>query len=59
MSDGTSLEFVGVTPSESLLPTAVDLREQRDPVLSGAASMLGVKLDPVEAGKLFPFKWKP
>ena len=58
MSDGGSLEGIGVTPTESLLPTAVELREQHDPVLSRAASMVGVKLDPAEAGKLFPFKWK-
>ncbi|MGH9932329.1 MAG: S41 family peptidase [Pyrinomonadaceae bacterium] len=59
MSNGGSLEGVGVTPGELSLPSAMDLREQRDPVLSRAASMLGVKLDPVAAGKLFPFKWKP
>ena len=59
MSDGNSLEHSGVTPNLILLPTAADLHSGRDPVLSGAASLLGVKLDPLEAGKLFPFKWKP
>jgi carboxyl-terminal processing protease len=59
MPDGHSLEHAGVTPNLILLPTAGDLRSGRDPVLSGAASLLGVKLNPAEAGKFFPFKWKP
>ena len=58
MSDGVSLEGAGVTPNLVLLPSATDLRAHEDPVLSGAASLLGVKLDAVEAGKLFPFKWR-
>ncbi len=59
MLDGKSLERVGVVPDEILLPTARDLREHEDPVLSRAALMLGRKLDPVVAGRFFPFKWKP
>jgi C-terminal processing protease CtpA/Prc len=58
MSDGVSLEGAGVTPNLVLLPKAADLRARRDPVLSGAAALLGVKLDAAEAGKLFPFKWR-
>ena len=58
MSDGNSLEHAGVTPNLILLPTAEDLRNERDPVLAGAASLLGVKLDSAEAGKFFPFKWR-
>ena len=58
MSDGVSLEGAGVTPNLVLLPDATNLRAHEDPVLSGAASLLGVKLDAVEAGKLFPFKWR-
>jgi C-terminal processing protease CtpA/Prc len=59
MSDGVSLEGAGVTPNLVLLPKATDLRAHQDPVLSDAAGLLGVKLDPVEAGKFFPFKWRP
>ncbi len=58
MSDGVSLEGAGVTPNLVLLPEAMNLRAHEDPVLSGAASLLGVKLDAGEAGKLFPFKWR-
>jgi hypothetical protein len=46
-------------PDETLLPTAENLRARQDPVLSRAAAIVGVKLDPVAAGKLFPFKWMP
>jgi len=58
MSDGVSLEGAGVTPNLVLLPGATNLRAHEDPVLSGAAELLGVKLDAAEAGKLFPFKWR-
>lgn len=59
MSDGKSLEGPGVTPNEVLLPTGEDLRAQKDSVLSRAVAAAGGSLDPTEAGKLFPFKWKP
>jgi carboxyl-terminal processing protease len=59
MTDGKSLEHVGVTPDKLMLPTGADMREQADPVLSYAASLAGVKLDPKEAGALFPVRWKP
>lgn len=59
MPDGKSLEGPGVAPDEVLLPTGEDLRAQKDTVLSRAVAAAGGSLDPVEAGKFFPFKWKP
>jgi carboxyl-terminal processing protease len=58
MTDGRSLERAGVTPDELLLPTGQDLAAGRDPVMARAAKLAGLDLDPVAAGKLFPFEWK-
>jgi len=59
MSDGRSLEKVGVTPDVIVLPTAADLAAGRDPALAKAAELAGIKIDPAAAGKMFPFEWAP
>lgn len=59
MSDGKSLEDTGVIPDELVLPTADDLAAGRDPVLAHAVSLTGATLDPIAAGKLFPYQWAP
>ncbi len=56
MTDGQSLERVGVVPDETVLPTAEDLASGRDPTLAAAARRLGVDLDPEAAGRLYEKK---
>lgn len=58
MTDGKSIEHVGVTPDVLVLTTPEDLRDGRDPVLVAALASFGSAMKPEEAGKLFPFFWK-
>jgi C-terminal processing protease CtpA/Prc len=58
LTDGKSLEVIGVTPDELVLPTGADIAAQRDPVLARAAALVGLKLDPEKAGALFPIEWR-
>ncbi|MGP8269633.1 MAG: S41 family peptidase [Terracidiphilus sp.] len=57
MSDGLSLEHIGVEPDLKVLPTASDLASGRDPALAKAAELLNVAMSPEAAGKLFPYEW--
>jgi C-terminal processing protease CtpA/Prc len=56
LTDGKSLEHVGVMPDVLLLPTAADLASRRDPVLSRAVALAGSELSPEKAGALFPLE---
>jgi carboxyl-terminal processing protease len=54
MTDGHSLEQVGVEPDILVLPTADDLAAKRDPAMAKAAALVGGHLSPEEAGKILP-----
>jgi C-terminal processing protease CtpA/Prc len=54
MSDGKSLEHVGVIPDELILPTGQDIADRRDPVMVRALELSGHQVDAAAAGKFFP-----
>jgi carboxyl-terminal processing protease len=54
MSDGNSLEKIGVTPDELLLPTPQQLAAGEDPQLARAFELAGAPISAQKAGKLFP-----
>jgi C-terminal processing protease CtpA/Prc len=58
MTDGKSLERVGVEPDVLVLPTARDLANKNDPAMAKAATLVGAQLSPDEAGTAFPFEGK-
>ena len=58
MTDGKSLEHVGVTPNLVLLPSGLALSQGHDPVLAEAFKLLGENVTAEQAGKFFPFDWK-
>jgi C-terminal processing protease CtpA/Prc len=58
MSDGKSIERVGVIPDELMLPSAEDMVAHRDPVMVRAVELAGGKIDPLKAGQLFPIEWR-
>lgn len=53
MTDGASLEKVGVTPDEIVLPTGADLAAGRDPALARAITLLGGAMTSEQAGKFY------
>ncbi|MBS1839554.1 MAG: hypothetical protein JSS69_08095 [Acidobacteria bacterium] len=57
MNDGKSLEKLGVSPDEVMLPAAIDLASGRDIVLAHAIELAGGKISPESAGKMFPPLW--
>ncbi|MBX3266115.1 MAG: hypothetical protein KF831_05350 [Acidobacteria bacterium] len=53
MTDGKSLEKVGVIPDKMAIPTPADIRAKRDPVMALAVKELGGSISADEAGKLY------
>ena len=56
MTDGRSLEHVGVVPDILILPTDQDMANKRDPALAKAAGLVGVHLSSEEAGTILPYE---
>jgi len=57
MSDGKSLEHVGVQPDYVVIPTGEDVAKQRDPALAKALELAGTNVSSDDAGKFFRYKW--
>ncbi len=53
-AEGQSLEKIGVKPDVIVLPSPTEFPAQDDSVLARAIEMLGGKITPSEAGKLWP-----
>lgn len=52
MSDGSTLEKVGVSPDEIAWPAPSDLASRHDPVLARALKLAGATVTPEEAGRI-------
>lgn len=58
MSDGVSLEHIGVTPQLEIIPAPTDIAAEHDKPLAAALQLLGHEISPEAAGKMFPFEWE-
>jgi C-terminal processing protease CtpA/Prc len=56
MSDGKSLEHIGVKPDIQVLPSSRDLANGWDPAMAKAAALLGASMTSGQAAALFPFE---
>jgi carboxyl-terminal processing protease len=56
MTDGKSLEHVGVEPDILVLPTAQDLADKRDPALAKAVGLWGCNFPRKRPARSFPMK---